>query len=470
MSVFEPAAATDAAPDPSKHVNYTQGMVLGEDDLKQEFAYLAERDRWSVRELSGYGTVWGLSVSTQLGTDGPEVRVTPGVAVTPRGQLVHVTPLQCARLNDWLASRTTDVNAWRSGNSVTLYLTLSYRDCLTDLVPIAGEPCRSVEESMAPSRIADNFDLELRFAPPRQEEEDAVVDFVRWLSTHIDLGAGPSVPLASFLATIKNAIANASPPTDPDASPPLDYMLDLSPPGRMAVAQSDAYAYLRAALRLWVTDLRPLWRPGFLAAATSCDGQVTPPTITDGDTVLLAQLTVPIVQNLGSPVWLVSSSGGPIGINCDVRPFVLDTRLIEELWLRSVAAGGSSAPAPGNFVERATTKRLDVLAAGTLKLVNGAGGGYNNLNIVKVTTDALGVLVMYAFNPVTGFAGAPQAVSVTLQAPAAFVTVPVAQLAVQAVDQNDSGGSFRVTRNGGALAPTDVAGLQASLQIMGYLP
>jgi len=30
--------------DPSKHVNYTFGMLLGVDDFKQEFAYLSGRD------------------------------------------------------------------------------------------------------------------------------------------------------------------------------------------------------------------------------------------------------------------------------------------------------------------------------------------------------------------------------------------------------------------------------------------
>ena len=42
--VMQPAATPDAvAPDPSKHVNYTFGMLLGVDDFKQEFAYLAGR-------------------------------------------------------------------------------------------------------------------------------------------------------------------------------------------------------------------------------------------------------------------------------------------------------------------------------------------------------------------------------------------------------------------------------------------
>ena len=44
--VMQLAATPDAiAPDPSKHVNYTFGMLLGVDDFKQEFAYLIGRDQ-----------------------------------------------------------------------------------------------------------------------------------------------------------------------------------------------------------------------------------------------------------------------------------------------------------------------------------------------------------------------------------------------------------------------------------------
>jgi len=58
---------------------------------------------------------------------------------------------------------------------------LSYRDCPVDPVPIAGEPCRSADDLMAPSRLVDDFRLELRMTPPPQQEEDAIRDFVAWL-------------------------------------------------------------------------------------------------------------------------------------------------------------------------------------------------------------------------------------------------------------------------------------------------
>src|SRR3954452_19692829 len=105
MSTFAPVMTPPvAAPDPTKHVNYTLGMVLGVADFRQEFAYHDGRDRRLARDLVGYGTVCGLRVTIATDRTPFEVVVSPGSAVTPIGQLVRVPLAQCARLNDWLAA------------------------------------------------------------------------------------------------------------------------------------------------------------------------------------------------------------------------------------------------------------------------------------------------------------------------------------------------------------------------------
>ena len=180
-----------APPDPAKHVRFTDGMILGVDDFTQEFAYLANRDRWIVRDLLGYGTVSGLRVWIEDdGAKGPRVVVEPGVAVTPRGELVRVPVAQCAHLNEWLAGADQVsylVNrpgpASPPGDRVDVYVTLCYRECEIDQVPIPGEPCRHEEDLTAPSRILDDFRLELRFMPPEQPDEAAIRDFVEWLAS-----------------------------------------------------------------------------------------------------------------------------------------------------------------------------------------------------------------------------------------------------------------------------------------------
>ena len=64
MDKFTSRVATpEATADPSKHVNYSFGMVLGVDDFTQEFAYHAGRDQWMMRDAVGYGTLSGLAVT-----------------------------------------------------------------------------------------------------------------------------------------------------------------------------------------------------------------------------------------------------------------------------------------------------------------------------------------------------------------------------------------------------------------------
>ena len=98
------AVAGSAVADLSRHVNYTNGMILGADDYSQEFAYHAARDQWITRETLGYGTLSGLAVDVEAdGKKGPRIRVTAGSAAAPSGQLICVGRDQCGSLNPWLA-------------------------------------------------------------------------------------------------------------------------------------------------------------------------------------------------------------------------------------------------------------------------------------------------------------------------------------------------------------------------------
>src|SRR4030081_1398325 len=105
-TAFAQLAATPdtMAPDPSKRVNYTLGMLLGVDDFNQEYAYLAGRDQWMARDLLGYGTISGLRVTLDHPAKGPRVSVSAGSALSPRGKMICVKPAQCAYLNDWLSA------------------------------------------------------------------------------------------------------------------------------------------------------------------------------------------------------------------------------------------------------------------------------------------------------------------------------------------------------------------------------
>jgi hypothetical protein len=338
---------TGPPPDPTKRVNYTLGMILGVAEFTQETAYLSERDRWALRDVAGYGTLWGLRVGTRTNGADPEVGVSPGVAISPRGRLIRVTPAQCASLNGWLKAHTQDLTdrgvPALGSSALRLYVVLCYRECETDLLPIPGEPCRSEADTVKPSRITDDFQLELRFTPPDQHEEDAIRDLIAWLRNHIDVSAvpGSSVPLELFIAALRGAVVPPplSPPGWPPYSPgsPPDFVLDASPPAPFTIYSEDLGDYLREAFRVWVTELRPLWRPNWLGEAHSCNGALAPETPSDGDCVLLAELEVPLTRTLGDAQWFVEPAPGPdplanVIIREDRRPWLLSTRVLQE-WI-----------------------------------------------------------------------------------------------------------------------------------------
>lgn len=178
---FSPVGASPAS-NPSHHVHFSTGMVLGVDDYAQEFTYHNARDKWIVREFGGYGTISGLAVSVENGTAGPEIKVTAGSAATPGGDLVCVKSEQCGKVNAWLARDdiatrvaeiAAEVNPLTDAN-LKVWLTLCYTSCAIAPVPIPGQPCRSEEDLMAPSRVADDYILSLSLTPPAMTEAQAL--------------------------------------------------------------------------------------------------------------------------------------------------------------------------------------------------------------------------------------------------------------------------------------------------------
>ncbi len=351
---FRTAAADTAARDPHKRVRYSTGLVLGVDEFNQEQLYLMERDRLHQRGLHGYGTVLGLGVAVRDGADGrPEVVVAPGLAVTPRGESVCVGRAQCARLDDWLAAHAGDLPGTGSppgspplgspAGPLSLWLVLCARDCETDPVPVLGDPCRTPEDLTVPSRIADDFCLEFRLAPPAQQEEEGVrllgellravvVSDVPGPAGHLtpeDLaervrritpaGSPPALPdLADLLGP-----SPGSPPASPAAGPAL---------ADLTLHPADAGAALAAAWRAWITEVRPQLAGGQAGCADGGE-----------PCVLLARLDFAVA---GSQV------DGPVTVNEDERPWLLHTRVFQE-WLPAIwaaaalPAAGSPSPGPG---------------------------------------------------------------------------------------------------------------------------
>ncbi|MGC2775398.1 MAG: hypothetical protein WA418_07125 [Bradyrhizobium sp.] len=399
---------------PALHVNYAKGMVLGVDDFMQEHAYLSGRDNWTVAELVGYGTTSGLAVTVADTKDGPQIRVARGAAAVPSGKLVCVPVDQCGGINAWLAKpeNATKVNTLTNASPplsppaattpLSLYLTLCYSDCATMPVPIPGEPCRSEDELMAPSRIADDYKLELRTEAPPQTEEDAVRDVVAWLRQVPIVDASP--PLAgdetAWIAALRAAAKpwfdaeQASPPSSPPASFATlgDYLFG-SPPLGLSIGRQDLCKFLRAAFRFWVTELRPFWMTRMCGSARAAED----------DCVLLARLEVPIVWVGGSPTgaWQVDGSAAAVVVDESRRPYLAHMRLLEEWLLCGCDCGGAGdAPTSAGPIAYLETNK-DITLDTTHHVVVGTGPASQKITLPSANVSKGRIYVVKSINPTT---------------------------------------------------------------------
>jgi len=269
----------------------------------------------------------GLRVSLDQTNNGPRVNVAAGTGLTPHGRIVYVNPAQCAVLNGWLSANQSLIQPVLSSplsSSIVLYLVLSYRACPTDPVPIAGEPCRSADDLMAPSRLVDDFHLDFWLTPPAQQEEDAVRDFVAWMNQIVISDTGPFTSLADFVSDLRAAVSSsmASPPD------PGTYFRFGSPLAGVRISSADLPAFMDAAYRIWVTEIRPLFHIAPPSAGCSCDGSSSPMQDTQ-DALLLAEVYVPLVM-VGQN-WQVDDTQ-PVNIDETRRPILVHMRMMQE-WL-----------------------------------------------------------------------------------------------------------------------------------------
>ena len=334
MHDFNTALADVHKLDPAKRVNYSFGLVLGVDEFLQEQTHLLEKHRRHNRMLHGFGTVAGLKVLVPFDVNPPEIRVASGFAVSPGGFDICVPSTMCAKVNDWLAANAQELGDRFGPPPVTIgvCVVLCYRECATDIVPVPGEPCRSDEDAMAASRLADSFELKLCVSnetsppsvtpigsppsdaklclcPPPAPRTTGEFEFGQLLRRlEIDAAGSPFATAAELEAAVKSilVIEAGGIPSPPSGT------LTIDPPA--------APEMLSVVSRTWVTEVLPelLRRDKESPCGPAC-----------GKCVLLAELQIQVAANN-------TVVGGPAGIAVDEtrRPIVLATTLLQE-WLIS---------------------------------------------------------------------------------------------------------------------------------------
>lgn len=209
MSVFTQSPAFDVLQS-SKRVNWTLGMLVGDDDMRQEQRYLMHRDEWDHRALHGWGVVAGLELAL---TETDRIEVRPGVAIDGQGRNVCVPTTYCAStsaLLEWLNDRATDVKAKRTGGKVAVHVLLCHDECPTDLVPVQSGPCQSVDDALHPSRLDDGFELRFALAAPTAGELSAIpagaeapkIADLKKLMDRLDVLAGRDAPVEQLRSEV----------------------------------------------------------------------------------------------------------------------------------------------------------------------------------------------------------------------------------------------------------------------------
>jgi competence ComEA-like helix-hairpin-helix protein len=294
----------------NKRVNYELGMILGVDEFQQEQEHFEWHHRLHHKLLHGYGTVCGLKVT--FDKDKNEIVVGKGYAVSPEGRLIWQDQDICANLPNWISGHQPELADQGSG-SYQIYLKLCYDEELTDNLPVVGQACATLEDSLKPTRIRETYRAELTVTPPSQIREDTYRAFGDLLQ-RVEIIADGSSPLAEddSAALLKLVLALAGGPRPGDESPvmsPSESSPVLSPDESAPILlhADTACETMRQVLTIWATEVCPLL-----------------PTLDEGDCVLLACIDF----NLISGVLDVDS----VVVNdCD-RPILVPERLLQELF------------------------------------------------------------------------------------------------------------------------------------------
>lgn len=344
-----PCAPDHGRPPADRHVRFVTGMVLDSADFDQEFTYHHERDRGHARELHGAGTLTGLAVSLKAdGTNGAaRIHVAPGCALTPCGDTTKIVEEQCADLDAWLDAKRDQLPA---GDRAEVHVVLRFRECATELRPVPGDPCRPADELESPSRLADDFVLELRLRDRAGLEEAAIRAFAGWLRQLAVVDGAGSDEQVLRDAVRAAATQDRAPEDRPYLLQPLTFA---APPAGLEIGRDHAAERLRLAAELWSTELRPRLRHNRSGCPCGCDGdeQVAPADREERDALLLATIDVELVRDGATAVHVKSPLPEP---RPAVRPVLLSTRLLQELVLADwgVAGAGGAAGPKGDPGER----------------------------------------------------------------------------------------------------------------------
>ncbi|MEZ4768506.1 MAG: hypothetical protein R2844_08780 [Caldilineales bacterium] len=337
---------------PDQRVNYEFGQVLGVDEFRQEQQYFLQKEYLHNRSLHGYGTVSGLRVSVARPDDDADemlVTVDPGIGVDQFGRVFVLREEQCARLGAWYARQVQEGLAPTASPPAPLraYVVARYDECLDALVAIPGQPCATADTTMAPSRIRDAVQIELRWQPPLMTAWDGVRALADVLAA-VRFVPGLPPELSDEDLVLAQVRGLADPPLMEPCAEETGLPAASPPAGTLRLPAEGARQVLDRILAVWVSEVRPVVRDrvDLIEPDVASDGPPGPESA-----VLLACIDFePAAAFVPADPRIDTAE-----VNNGDRPYLLHTQLIQELLL----LGGGDAAEAGELREFATVQVLD---------------------------------------------------------------------------------------------------------------
>lgn len=154
-------------------LHFALGVMLDDQDLRDEQTYHRTRLARSLKYLFGPGTVAGLRVEGRPATGvSDEIVVRPGLAIDPLGRLIEIPRSACLDVDRWWAAQdpVTLLGALRDGlpapldggRGVVADVFVRFRVCARGVTQAFGGGAELEVEGREPARLRDGFELSLR--------------------------------------------------------------------------------------------------------------------------------------------------------------------------------------------------------------------------------------------------------------------------------------------------------------------
>lgn len=154
-----------------ERVNYENGVLLDENDFKDEQTYFRGRLGRALSFLHGSGTVAGLEVVVSA-TQAHVIVVNPGLALDPLGRLIELPVPYCIRAPQWFAAQNDQDLAESYANSgidrTIVDLFIRFNVCGRGMTPYLGGGNTEGTDAFTFNRLLDGaaFEMEIRTELP----------------------------------------------------------------------------------------------------------------------------------------------------------------------------------------------------------------------------------------------------------------------------------------------------------------